>query len=218
MTKQDWQVRTPTMEPPLKKRILLIIAVSVIQAIYTPTSLFMKGGIEPKLPWDVFPLQVGWVIPYALCYPLWTFALGWLVWRMDECHFRKAIAGLFLACSLGVSIFILFPTYVVQPELHGTDILSNLLRSIQVAGGDHDAFPSAHIYFTTILALLYSNWYPKQKWVWLLIVLIVSLSTLFTQQHYILDVFGGYLTGWLGYRFGIWWNTLNLKRMRPVHT
>ena len=206
------------MEPPIKKRIILIIAVIVIQAIYTPTSLFTKGGIEPKLPWDVFPLQVGWVIPYVLCYPLWAFALGWLIRKMDEHQFRKAIAGLFFTCSLGVSIFILFPTYVVQPELQGTDIFSNILRSIQVAGGDHDAIPSAHIYTTTILALFYNDWYPKQKWLWLLIIVIVSLSTLFTKQHYILDVFGGYVTGWLGYRFGIWGSSLNIKRMRSAHT
>ena len=206
------------MEPPLKKRILLLVAVIIIQAVYTPTSLFMKGGIEPKLPWDIFPLQVVWIIPYVACYPLWAFALGWLVWKTDEQRFRKAIAGLFFACSLGVSIFLLFPTYVVHPEIPGTDLLSQLLLSLQVTGGNYDAFPSAHIYITTILALFYSEWYPKQKWLWMAIVIIVSLSTLFTQQHYLIDVFGGYLTGWLGYRFGLWWGTLKFNRMRPAHT
>lgn len=206
------------MEPPLKKRFLLLLAVTAIQAIYTPTSLFMTGGIEPKLPWDIFPLQVGWVIPYVLCYPLWALALAWLVWRMDAHQFHATVAGLLFTCSLGVSIFLLFPTYVTHPELTGTDFLSKLLLSLQVAGGDYDAFPSAHIYITTILALFYGNWHPKQTWLWLLIVLIVSLSTLFTQQHYILDVLGGYLLGWLGYRFGLWWNTRNIQRMRPAHT
>jgi membrane-associated phospholipid phosphatase len=41
---------------------------------------------------------------------------------------------------------------------------------------------------------------------------------LFTQQHYILDVLAGYLTGWLGYRFGLWWRTFHFKRIRPAHT
>jgi len=204
------------MEPSLKKRILLIIAVTAIQVIYIPTSLFMRGGIEPKLPWDVFPLQVIWVIPYTLCYPLWAFAIGWLIWKMDERTFRKAIAGLFFTCSLGVSIFLLFPTYVVHPVIPGTDILSKLLLTLTIAGGDYDALPSAHIYITMILALMYSGWYPKQKWLWALIVIIISLSTLFTKQHYILDVLAGYITGWLGYRFGIWWQARSIKRMRPA--
>lgn len=195
---------TMTMEPPLNKRLLLLLAVIAIQAIYTPTSLFMTGGIEPKFAWDIFPLRVAWVIPYALCYPLWTVALLWLVLRTDEAQFRTAISGLFFACSLGVSVFVLFPTYVVHPEITGTDPLSRILLSIMIAGGDYDALPSAHIYVTTILALFFSDWFSKQRWLWIAIVIIVSLSTLFTKQHYIADVLAGYLTGWLGFRFGLW--------------
>jgi membrane-associated phospholipid phosphatase len=200
------------MEPPLKKRILLLLAAIAIQSIYTPTSLLMEGGIEPRLAWDVFPLRVGWVIPYILCFPLWALGIGWLTWKMDESRFRSAIAGLIFTCSLGVSIFILFPTYVVPPPVTGTDILSRLLLTLQVTGGDHDAFPSAHIYITVLLALLYGDLFPKYKWLWLSVVIIVSLSTLFTGQHYILDVLGGLVTGWLGYRFGLWWNKIYARR------
>lgn len=207
------------MKPTLKKRIALVMGVLLIQSIYTPTSLLLQGGIEPKLPIDVFPLWVVWVIPYVLCYPLWTAALVWLIWKMDEGMFRKTIAGLFFTCSLGVTIYILFPTYVIQPELQGSDILTNILRSIQIAGGDHDALPSAHIYATVLLAFFYNDWYPRYKWLWLSIVLIVSLSTLFTQQHYVADVLAGYLTGWMGHRFGLWWNTMDgrFKQRRTVH-
>jgi membrane-associated phospholipid phosphatase len=204
------------MQPPFKKRVLLILAAFAVQTIYTPTSLLMQGGIEPKLPIDVFPLHVGWVIPYMLCYPLWTFGIAWLVYKMDERRFHAAWTGMFFTFSLGVSIYILFPTYVVHPELTGSDLFSKLLLYLQVMGGDHDAFPSAHIYMTVVLALFYSDWHPKYKWLWLSIVLVVSLSTLFTGQHYILDVLGGYLVGWLGYRFGWWWNTLDIKRIMPT--
>ncbi len=205
------------MEPPLKKRILLILLVVAIQSIYTPTSLLLEGGIEPKLPIDVFPLWVIWVIPYVLCYPLWIFALIWLVWKMEEHLFRATLAGLLFTCSLGISIFILFPTYVVPPEITGTDILSRLLRFLQVAGGDHDAFPSAHIYITVILAFFYNEWYPRGKWIWLLIVIIVALSTLFTRQHYILDVVGGIVVAWMGYNFGLWWQKTGFKRWNILH-
>jgi len=207
------------MEPSLRKRVLLVIGVILIQSIYTPTSLFLTGGIEPKLPIDIFPLWIVWVIPYVLCYPLWASALIWTIWKMDEAMFRKTIAGLFFVCTLGVSIFILFPTYVVQPVLHGIDIFSNILRSIQIAGGGHDALPSAHIYGTVLLALCYHESYPRYKWLWVSIILIVSLSTLFTQQHYIADVIAGYMTGWLGYRFGLWWDTMDgkFKQRRTSH-
>ena len=201
------------MHPPLKKRILLLLALTAIQAIYIPTSLFDRGGIEPKLAWDVFPFQVVWVVPYTLCYLLWIFALVGMAWKMDERQFRAAMTGLFFACSLGISIFVFFPTYVTHPKITGTDSLSRLLLALQMAGGDYNALPSAHIYVTTILALFYSHWYPQQKWFWIFSVLLVSLSTLFTGQHYIADVLAGYLTGWLGYRFGFWYGARN--RLEP---
>jgi membrane-associated phospholipid phosphatase len=199
------------MNPPLKKRIILLLGVIAIQAVYTPTSLLMTGGMEPKFAWDIFPLHVAWVIPYTFCYLLWIAALLWLILRTNEVQFRKAIAGLFFACSLGVLVFLLFPTYVVHPEIPGEDPLSKLLLSLMIAGGDYDALPSAHIYVTTILALFFSEWVPKQRWLWIVIVIIVSLSTLFTKQHYIADVLAGYLTGWMGYRFGWWWQTRTKK-------
>jgi membrane-associated phospholipid phosphatase len=212
-------ITVKTMKPPLKKRLLLILGAALIQSIYTPTSLFLTGGIVPRLPIDVFPLRGVWVIPYVLCYPLWILGIGWLVWKMDERLFSKTIAGLFFTVSLGVSIFILFPTYVIPPTLTGTDVLSKLLLWIQVAGGTHDALPSAHIYITVVLALFYSDWLPRYKWLWLSIVLIVSFSTLFTQQHYIADVLAGYLTGWIGYRFGLWWNSIDgrFKQRKITH-
>jgi membrane-associated phospholipid phosphatase len=192
------------MKSTLKKRALLMLGVVLVQSIYTPTSLWMQGGIQPRLPIDIFPLWTVWVIPYVLCYPLWVAALIWLVWKADEERYRSAIAALFFACTLGVSVYLIFPTYVVLPELHAEDFLTRLLRVIQIAGGDHDALPSAHVYITVTLALLYRDWYPKQGRGLGILVLIVALSTLFTGQHYIADVLAGGLTGWLGYRFGLW--------------
>jgi len=40
---------------------------------------------------------------------------------------------------------------------------------------------------------------------WIVILIIIPLSTLFTGQHYILDVVAGFAVGWVGYRFGLWW-------------
>jgi len=65
--------------------------------------------------------------------------------------------------------------------------------------------PSGHVYITTLLALSFSRWHPRYKILWAVVVVIVSLSTLFTAQHYILDVVGGYIVALAGYHFGLWW-------------
>jgi membrane-associated phospholipid phosphatase len=104
-----------------------------------------------------------------------------------------------------VGTFIFFPTYVPAEALPGTDIFTTILRFIHHNLGRYDAFPSGHVYITTLLALFFSRWVPRQKLLWTFVIIIVSLSTLFTHQHYILDVVGGYAAALMGYHFGLWW-------------
>lgn len=189
----------------LGKRSLLIFLICCIQWIYVPTSNQIAGGVEPKLPIDVFPIWPIWVLPYVLCYALWLSSMIWIALKVEDRSFESVVAACMLTFSLGVTTFIFFPTYVKATSVPGSDIFASLLRFIHENWGRYDALPSGHIYITTLLALFFSRWYPRQKPWWILIVIIVSLSTLFTGQHYILDVLGGYVVALAGYYFGLWW-------------
>jgi membrane-associated phospholipid phosphatase len=200
----------------LNKRILLIVLVCCIQLIYIPTSMRTTGGIEPKLPIDIFPVWPAWVLPYVLCYPLWLFSSIWTILKMEDRLFRALVAACFLMFAIANSIFIFFPTYVKQATLQGNDIFISLLRIIHENWGRYSALPSGHVYITTLLVLFVSRWYPRQKFLWILILIVISLSTLFTGQHYILDVLGGYLIALAGYCFGLWWAGLLPTPNRPT--
>ncbi len=173
--------------------------------LYAPTSNQVAGGIEPKLSIDVFPIWPIWVLPYVLCYALWLFSCVWIILKMEDRLFRAFIAACMLTFSIGIATYIFFPTYVRAAPLPGNDLLTSLLRFIHQNFGRYDALPSGHIYITTLLALFFSRWYPRQRFIWIVILVIVSLSTLFTGQHYLLDVAGGYAVGLAGYYFGLWW-------------
>jgi membrane-associated phospholipid phosphatase len=188
----------------LKKRLFLLVTVCAIQSLYLPTSLLLKGGIAPKTVLDNFPIWPVWVIPYLLCFPLWTFACLWAVWKMEDRLYRAMINAGFFTISISIAIFVLFPTYVEHVPLTGGDFFTKVLLWVFGAGGNHNALPSGHIYMTTLLVLFYSMWMPRQRLIWIIILLVVSLSTLFTGQHYLLDISGGCLIAWLGYRFGLW--------------
>lgn len=190
---------------PLNKRILLVALVFCIQMIYIPTSNRLSGGIAPKLAIDVFPIWPIWVLPYISCYVLWFSSIWWIVSKMEDRLFRAFLAACVLTFSIGVSTFIFFPTYVERATLTGSDIFTVLLRFIHENWGRYDALPSGHVYITTLLTLFFSRWYPRHRSLWIVILVIVSLSTLFTGQHYILDVIGGLLVGLAGYHFGLWW-------------
>ena len=119
----------------LNKRFLLIVLVCCIQLIYIPTSMRTTGGIEPKLPIDIFPIWPVWVLPYMLCYPIWLVSSIWTILKMEDRLFRALVAACFLIFAVANSIFIFFPTYVKQATLLGNDIFISLLRIIHESWG-----------------------------------------------------------------------------------
>jgi membrane-associated phospholipid phosphatase len=189
----------------LSKRVLLALLVCGIELLYIPTSNRLTGGIEPKLPIDIFPIWPIWVLPYVLCYVLWVSGFIWITLKMDDDLFRAFIMAGTLTFAIGVTTFIFFPTYVKATPLQGHDVFTFLLNFIHGNWGRYDAFPSGHVYITTLLALFFSRWYPRWKPLWIVTIVIVAFSTLFTGQHYVLDVIGGYLAALAGYHFGLWW-------------
>jgi membrane-associated phospholipid phosphatase len=199
----------------VNKRILLFLLIYSIQLIYIPTSERVTGGIEPKLSIDIFPIWAIWVIPYLLCYALWLCSVIWIILNTEDRVFRSFLAACIFTFTFGVLIFIFVPTYVKPATLPGNDILTSLLRMLHEKWGRYDAFPSGHIYITTLLALFFSRWYPRWRWLWILILVVVSFSTLFTGQHYVLDVIGGYGVAFSGYQFGLWWTGFLPAPKRP---
>ncbi len=189
----------------LGKRFLLVALVWCIQLFYIPTSSRLFGGIEPKLPIDVFPVWTVWIVPYLLCYPLWIWCTLWAIFKMEDHLFRSMGAAFLLTCTISISIYTFFPTYVRADTFYGNDIFTAVLRFIHEHAGRYNAFPSGHIYITFLLALFYSRLHPRSKVWWGLIKIIGSLSTLFTHQHYIVDILGGLVVALLGHHFGLRW-------------
>jgi membrane-associated phospholipid phosphatase len=189
----------------LKKRIALVSVPVMLQLLYLPTSRYLTGGIVPRIPLDsVVPIWPIWVVPYMMVWPIWIVAYAWAALRMQGHLFRVAVVSATFTIAMGMTIFMLYPTYVIRPVLAGTDFFSHALRTVYANDGTYDAAPSGHVYMTTLLALFYSLWYPKMKWLWMSILIIVCLSTVFTGQHYIMDVVTGLILGVVGYYAGFW--------------
>ena len=104
-----------------------------------------------------------WVLPYVLCYVLWLSSIAWIILKVEDPFFRSFIAACILTFAIGNIIFIFFPTYVAARLLKGNDVFTSLLRMIHEHWGRYDAFPSGHVYITTLLTLFFGRWYPRQK-------------------------------------------------------
>ena len=187
------------------KRLVWCALLFGIQALYTPLNRYLEGGWEFKTPFDSYvPVWPIWVIPYSLICGWWVIAYLWAAWHMDD----RLYEALFIASAVvfvsGLTIFTLFPTYVVRPALTDGDWPTQLLSWIYTHDYAYNAFPSGHVYITTLIALFWSRWLPRGRPVWLTTVILVVLATLFTGQHYLPDPIGGPLLAWFGYRVGLW--------------
>jgi membrane-associated phospholipid phosphatase len=80
-----------------------------------------------------------------------------------------------------------------------------LINLIEKCGRVHGAaFPSQHV--AGAVAALWGAWRHRRWlfWVFLPFVLSMCVSTVYVRNHYIADVFGGMVTGTLGYMIGRW--------------
>ena len=187
------------------KRLIWCVLLFGIQALYFPLNRFLQGGVEFKTALDNYvPLWPIWVLPYSFICVWWISAYLWAAWRMDS-HLYEAffIASAFVSVA-ALTIFTVFPTYVIRPALSGTDWSAQLLNWVYANDYMYNAFPSGHVYITALIALFWSRWFPKWRWPLAGTVVIVILATLFTHQHYLPDPIGGLALAWFGYRIGLW--------------
>ena len=199
------------------KRLIWCALLFGIQSLYFPLNRLLKGGVEFKTSLDEYvPLWTMWVIPYGLVCIWWIAAYLWAAWSMEE-HLYEAffIASAFV-CVTGLTIFAVFPTYVLRPALLGSDWSTQLLHWIYTNDHMYNAFPSGHVYITTLIALFWSRWFPKWKWLWVSSVIVIALATLFTHQHYLPDPIGGLILAWIGYRIGLLCVSGSYSVRRPV--
>jgi membrane-associated phospholipid phosphatase len=161
----------------LTKRFLLVLLIVAAQSLYTFTNRTMHGGLLPRTFLDNYiPLWLIWVVPYLLVLTVWIGFSLLAAWKMDE-----------------------------RPAVTGVDWASTLLRFLYANDRANNAFPSGHMYFAVLLAYFVTRWKPRLLWFAVLRVILVVCSTLFTRQHYVLDLVGGALFATVGISIGMWW-------------
>ncbi|MEI8131786.1 MAG: phosphatase PAP2 family protein [Leptolinea sp.] len=188
----------------IKKRLLYFILFILSQAIYLPLNKYLQGGVALKLPLDlIIPILPGWAIPYSLWMISWFWLSLWATLKMPADLFKSYAAATLIVILSAMVFFTLYPTYVDRLPVQGSGFGTDVLRWVYSNDGLYCAFPSGHIYLATLTALFYSRWHPRSSWFWTIILLIVACSTLFTGQHYILDVVGGLVFALTGTFLGV---------------
>jgi len=141
------------------------------------------------------PFVKEWVVIYLVCYIFWAANYILAAREGEEEWFRFAFADYLSRLICGI-FFIFLPTTNIRPEIPGDDIFSRMMRMVYSLDAPTNLFPSIHclVSWFCFIGIRKSKkipfWYKAFSCIF---AIMVFLSTQFTKQHYLIDIFGGVL-------------------------
>ncbi len=84
-----------------------------------------------------------------------------------------------------------FPNGVRRPMVIKKDPFSKIVSFVYSIDEDTNGFPSAHIFGTLITSYFMLLAFPQYLLSILIVSFVISISTLLTKQHYVIDILGG---------------------------
>ena len=143
-------------------------------------------NFETKLDQKIKPIKI-FVIPYLGLFPYLILAYLSLQGSLRT-NFLLSIS----ICNVAAAIFWYFiPNGVSRPPLEKKDLFSKIINYIYQHDGDTNGFPSGHVFLSAIVSHFMILQQPKLMWAHLIAWGFISLSTVFTKQHYLVDILGG---------------------------
>jgi len=118
-------------------------------------------------------------------------------------HYIYIVLSYIVLVAAQAAAFLAFPVAVPRKwreGLNGKTISERFLLFVQKYDGVSNCFPSMHVSTATLTALHTWNNYPPIGWWVFLFPGLISLSALFTKQHYIVDLPAGAALGYIVFK------------------
>jgi len=158
---------------------------------------------------------------------VWTYILYYFVALMPVMvvteikEFRRMVGAYLMMYFMGFLTFILFPVKMMRPELVGDGYSIWLLKKIYNADNGYNCFPSMHVanaFLASFFSYRFNRVYGAVVYV---IAFLITISTLFIKQHYIVDLIAGIALAYFVYRFSYYRFSAEkikqeLRRLREV--
>jgi membrane-associated phospholipid phosphatase len=185
----------------LAARTLLATALVSLAPVYFVIGELTRSWptYRPELALDrAVPLQPAWMFVYGSLY-VFVVILPLLVVRQQELARRAMRAYLTVMITAYIG-FLLFPTLAPRPEdVVGDGFSAWTLRIAYSIDPPHGCFPSLHVAYSFVSAL---TCYRVHRGVGIAAAVwaaLIGVSTLYTKQHYVVDVVAGALAAYGAY-------------------
>lgn len=168
----------------------------IMFSLYGISANFHIG--EPRfLPLSDFEMNIPFLIDsiwiYILMYPFLTWSI--FSYQNEE-NFNHLLYSFIFVASITIVIFQLFPVGYPRefyPLPHANTPSVNLFYKVRWIDSPMNCFPSLHVSICYLFTFAHWNESKKAFWGSFAITTLISISTLTTKQHYIVDVIGGFL-------------------------
>ena len=177
-------------------RLAIVVACGYVlfTGTYLPINLFSVGRAAHQLwlPGEArIPLVPEFEFLYVLTYVL---PLGLVAWLPDTRAFRRTGLAFTLTLAVAYATYLLFPVYLERPVLE-VGSLATYLLSLEYHDPSYNHFPSLHVAISWLVYLACRD-AVRLRGVFLVLVIGISISTVFVKQHYAVDVLAGALLAW----------------------
>ncbi len=171
---------------------LIIPGYHVIVAINRGRTVFM-----PELALDrAIPVQPLWMLAYG---SVWIFAfLPVFVVRQPELTRRAMLAAL-TVIGVAYVAFLVYPTVLPRSDTVGEGFFATSLEVNYSLDPPYNCFPSLHVAWAFVAALTCYRVHRGVGLVALVWAATIGVSTLYTKQHYVVDVIAGIAIAYAAY-------------------
>ncbi len=189
-----WSMVAGTLTRPYRVTIPMVLLVSLVPLyLFIPNWAFTSELYAPELVLDrILPLQPVWALVYGALY-LFLILLPILVVRQEE-QIRRTVYAYLAVWLTAYACFLVYPTIAPRPAtVTGDGFAVTGLRFLYGADPPYNCFPSLHVAHSFVSALACYRVHRGVGVAASSCAFLVGLSTLFTKQHYVLDVVSGTL-------------------------
>lgn len=181
-----------SLRRPYRVTLPMVVLVSMVPLyIFIPMLTAGRTMHVPELPLDrLVPLQPTWALVYGALY-LFLIVLPVFVVCQEE-HIRRTVLAYLMIWSAAYVSFLLYPTVAPRPgDVVGEGFAVWGLRFLYHADPPYNCFPSLHVAHSFVSALTCWRVHRGVGGAATVAASVVGVSTLFTKQHYVLDVVAG---------------------------
>lgn len=188
------------MKRPYRVTLPMVVLVSLVPFyIFIPELTAGRTLHVPELPLDhLVPLRPDWALIYGALY-LFLIVLPVLAVRQEE-HIRRTVSAYLMVWIAAYVCFLVYPTKAPRPpEVIGGGFGIWGLRFLYSADPPYNCFPSLHVAHSFVSALTCYRLHRGLGVATAIAASFVGVATLYTKQHYVLDVVTGVLLAGVAY-------------------